>query len=316
MTTKSIRKRKIIIFLFPFLFILIIFWVVYSPLTKPTNTMKEEDHLIGDGFYFNVYTKDTKTEKKDGIFENVNNETVFYASIQNSGKDRKAQIKAYLDYEEIPIQINNSLNKNHNIFLKDGENIAIPFTIPKGLEDGENHKFLISLLVGTDTHESIVKHETTNYAISFDYFIKNSKSPIAEQIKNDYKKIKSVDATYSGLVINNDLNSNEKRVKLPPSEIIKSPNEPFKLAVRLGNLENHEKFLLLVTIDWFQTDINNKRYLLLEVEPNKLGYEEIELVAPEKKGLYEIGALVIPNPENANTFTPLENSYRFTLKVE
>lgn len=317
MKTKNRSKRKIIVSSLIFLLVIISFFILSPLINQKNESMEEEDHLVGgEGFYFNVFTEKTKNEEKNGVFENVNKETIFYASVQNSGKNRQVQLKAYLDYKEIPIQINNDLKTNHDLFLKDGENLAIPFTIPKGLEDNKNHKLLISLLVGTDTHESITKYETTGYAISYDFFLKNSNDMKVAAVNNNYQKTTNIDSTYSGLVINEQFDSNDNRVKLPPSKITKAPEEPFKLAYRLGHIDQAENFLLLVTIGWSQSNINNEKYLLLEVEKEKLGYGVINLIAPKEKGLYEITALVVPNPDKANPFIPLENSYRFTLQVE
>ena len=55
--------------------------------------------------------------------------------------------------------------------------------------------------------------------------------------------------------------------------------------------------------------------MLVDTEASKTAYGTLALTAPSEKGLYEICALVVPDPTKPNDFLPLENAYRFTLNV-
>lgn len=89
----------------------------------------EEWHMIDDGVYFNVYTEDTKGQETTGIFENITSDTVFYASIQNSGQERYVKLACYLNYERVSIEMLNSSYDNDQILLEDKDNITIPFKL-------------------------------------------------------------------------------------------------------------------------------------------------------------------------------------------
>lgn len=83
----------------------------------------------------------------------------------------------------------------------------------------------------------------------------------------------------------------------------------------LGQIGAADSQLLIVTLNYHQTQINNADYLLVDTEASKTAYGTLALTAPSEKGLYEICALVVPDPTKPNDFLPLENAYRFTLNV-
>lgn len=84
---------------------------------------------------------------------------------------------------------------------------------------------------------------------------------------------------------------------------------------RIGQIGAADSQLLIVTLNYHQTQINNADYLLVDTEASKTAYGTLALTAPSEKGLYEICALVVPDPTKPNDFLPLENAYRFTLNV-
>ena len=117
----------------------------------------EEWHMHGDGVYLNVYTEDTKGQETTGCFENVTSDTVFYASIQNSGQERYVKLACYLNYESVSIEMLNSSYDTDQILLKDNTNITIPFKLKGKIDASKNYKLLVSLFLGTNLHESDTK---------------------------------------------------------------------------------------------------------------------------------------------------------------
>lgn len=121
---------------------------------------QEEWHMNGDGVYFNIYTEDTKGQEMTGIFENITSDTVFYASIQNSGQERYVKLACYLNYESVSIEMLNSSYDNDQIFLEDKANITIPFKLKDTIDSDKNYKLLVSLFFGTNLHESDTQYGT------------------------------------------------------------------------------------------------------------------------------------------------------------
>lgn len=272
--------------------------------------------MIGDGVYFNVYTEDTKGQEMDGIFENVTSDTVFYASIQNSGQKRYVKLSCYLNYERVSIEMLNSSYDDDQILLEDKDNITIPFKLKGEIDPDENYKLLVSLFLGTDLHESDTKYETTQHTLSYDYYLKNREdSAISLNLSQD-SSTEFINYDFPGFVLNTDYLSTSDGIKLPPSELKAAPGESFKLAYRIGQIGDAHQQLMLVTIDYQQASINGEKSLVIETEEGHTSFGIITLKAPKSKGKYEICALLVPSPESSNEFTFLENAYRFTLTVE
>ena len=277
---------------------------------------QEEWHMNGDGVYFNVYTEDTKGQEMTGIFENITSDTVFYASIQNSGQERYVKLACYLNYESVSIEMLNSSYDNDQIFLEDKANITIPFKLKDTIDSDKNYKLLVSLFFGTNLHESDTQYQTTEHTLSYDYYLKNSEdSAIRFDVSQD-NSTELINYDFPGFVLNTDYSSASDSVKFPPSEVKAAPGETFQLAYRIGQIGDAHQQLMLVTIDYQQATINGEKSLLIETQEAHTSFGLITLKAPETKGKYEICALLVPNPESSNEFVPLENAYRFTLTVE
>lgn len=111
----------------------------------------EEWHMIDDGVYFNVYTEDTKGQETTGIFENITSDTVFYASIQNSGQERYVKLACYLNYERVSIEMLNSSYDNDQILLEDKDNITIPFKLKGEIDPDKN--YVNEIIEDMDRHQ-------------------------------------------------------------------------------------------------------------------------------------------------------------------
>ena len=290
--------------------------LLYFHGTSDKEVEPEEWHMSDDGVYFNVYTEDTKGQETTGIFENITSDTVFYASIQNSGQERYVKLACYLNYERVSIEMLNSSYDNDQILLEDKDNSTIPFKLKGEIDPDKNYKLLVSLFLGTNLHESDTKYETTQHTLSYDYYLKNREdSAISLNVPQD-SSTELINYDFPGFVLNTDYLSTSDGIKLPPSEVKAAPGESFKLAYRIGQIGDAHQQLMLVTIDYQQANINGERSLMIETEEGHTSFGIITLKAPETKGKYEICSLLVPSPESSNEFTFLENAYRFTLTVE
>ena len=276
----------------------------------------EENHLIGNGVYFNIFTEETRGKVITGIFSEIDSSTVFYAAVQNSGKDRHMQLKGYLNYVECPLEFLNDSYSEDDIYLHDGDNIIIPFRLKTDIESDSNYKLLLSLFWGTDQHEAEMQYRSDQYTMSYDYFINNN--PDSQTV--DLSLPEDKNAQYTGsdfptLVINEDF-ENTDSVALPPYVITVRAGETFELAYKLGHI-TADSTLLLVTIGYEQAVINNSTPALLVKTPEHyLATGRISLTAPLTKGLYEICAVAVPSPTSPNPFVVLEKSIRFSINVQ
>lgn len=314
MNSKFLKKAIITIVAIA-LFTIIIFYFFLLNNRSTSLPQPEEEHLIGDGVYFNIFTEETKGKEITGIFSNVNNDTIFYASIQNSGQDRLTKLTCYINYVQASIEFLDSTYTKEDIHLQDGDNIIIPFKIKTPINSSTNSKMLCSLSLGIDQHESDTKYQTTQHTISYDYLIQNNEATTDVPL-NFFcdKNTNYSSSSFPGIVLNTDF-TNTSDVKLPPYELTVSSGKPFDLSYKLGYISS-DTTLLLITIDYEQAKINNDNTsLLIKTPNNQLASGTISLTAPSSKGKYELCAIAIPSPNSLNAFEPLENSYRFTLNV-
>ena len=313
-----VRRKKLFLMFISIIIMVItlILLLLYFHGKSNEEAEPEEWHMNGDGVYLNVYTKDTKGQETTSSFENITSDTVFYASIQNSGKERYVKLVCYLNYESISIEMLNKSYDTDQILLKDNDNITIPFKLKGKIDSNKNYKLLVSLFLGTNLHESDTKYQTTEHTLSYDYYLKNREdSAINLNISQD-RSSKRIKSDFPGFVLNTDYLSTSDGVKLPPSEVKVTPGETFKLAYRIGQIGDAHQQLMLVTIGYQQANVNGKRSLMIKTEEGHTSFGLITLKAPKLKGKYEICALFVPSPESSNEFTLLENAYRFTLTVE
>lgn len=275
----------------------------------------EENHLIGDGVYFNVFTDKTRGQEITGVFSEIDSDTVFYASIQNAGKPRHMKLKGYLNYVSCPLEFLDESYKQEDIYILDGDNIIIPFVIKSNIDPNTNYKLLLSLFLGTDQHEGTVQYQTTEHTLSYDYFIQND--PRNQTV--DLTLVKDSNAQYTvsefpGIVINDDFEKTDS-VKLPPYKLTVEVGEKFELAYKVGHIKS-DSTLLLVTVNYEQTMLNDgPTTLLIDTPEGFLASGVLSLTAPSAKGEYEICAVAVPSPTMPNDFDLLENSFRFTLDV-
>jgi len=310
---KHITVRRILISILLTVIIIAIPIILYF--YKHHSVVQPEDsHLNGDGVYFNIFTKRTRGKSITGTFKNINHDTILYASIQNIGKNRHMKLTAYLDYHEIPLNILSKKYDSDNIYLKDGDNIIIPFKLNSKISSDENHKLLVSLFWGTDLHESNIQLKTNNYSLSYDFFIQNLQNT-NYHLGIETTPVYFCNYDFPSVMINTDFNKNTPGANEPSSEIKVKANSNINLAYRIGKIKPANNQLLLVTMNYHQTKINNADYLLINTQDSKTAYGTFTIKAPSKKGLYEICAVVVTDPTKPNNFVPLENAYRFTLNV-
>jgi len=133
---------------------------------------------------------------------------------------------------------------------------------------------------------------------------------------------------FHSLMINADLNmpSNTSGARIPNSKWIVEPGQLIEMAFVTNPSgiisEEVEEFLLISMLDWNQVEMNEKPYLLIEVNEseNRMGHHGVfSIRAPYEAGYYEFKSFMVINPRSLNgrtNFFPLETSFRFTIVVE
>lgn len=286
------------------------------------NSSKKTESLVdGKGYYLDVYTRQSKNDVRNGtiLLNNLSDELII--DVQNGVLDREVLIKLFCDYKEIEFKIDNNYVDNYEITLAGQEKRIIPISLKdNGLTIDKLHKLTVSLIASPKKFEKDYNFKSNKYGITLNYDL------ITDKVKNKsynsmhYEKPTHVLKTdqYIELMINSDFK---------PSSILKVPNSSFevekgknfKLAYRIGDFENVNKYLVLVTLNWEQVQIDNKPYKLLEIPSGTMGYGTFEFNAPDRPGLYEFNAYVIADPfgvENINRFMPIPTAFRFTLNVK
>ena len=95
--------------------------------------------------------------------------------------------------------------------------------------------------------------------------------------------------------------------------------ETITLAYRAGNYENASELMVIVLIDWKQSQINDVNSLYIRNKPGYIGYGELNITTPLQAGEYEVTAFVVDSPfslRDFNTFHTHDTAYRFTLTVQ
>lgn len=250
-----------------------------------------------------------------------------YVKFNNNGKDRNFIMNVYYDYKPIKFKIGNKgdYDQSYKFDLDDGYEINLPLYLPADLNMIGTHKLLITFSIGYNIHAKELGQVIRWYGASTiqDIIFEPDIQSFDRQQKFD-KPMGMVDLKYDyTLNQDNDYQILETGIMpLPPVSLTVKPKQEFKLNYNVSYPgEGAGQVLLIATIGFESTYINNKPYLLLEVPENKTVVGEVTLIAPEEPGLYEIISYSISSPyDKINTLNLrdyiIQSSPRFTLEVK
>lgn len=245
----------------------------------------------------------------------------------NNGKDRTFVMNVYYDYKPIQFKIdkNGNYDELHTFDLNDGYEIELPLYLPQDLTMSGAHKLLITFGIGPEIHAKDLNQiidwygSATIQDIVFnpenDEFDNSGKYETPKgSIPLSYNYALNQDYDYS--ILTTEIMPN------PPITLTVKPNEKFKLIYNVSIQEEHtDQVLLLTTIGFRHTLMNDSDYMLLEIPYKSTGSGPVELTAPDKEGLYEIISYQVCSPfEKISGRNILKYdvgwNQRFTLEVK
>lgn len=244
---------------------------------------------------------------------------------KNRGKSGKYMLKVFYDFKEVDFLINGKKQEKSYLFdLKNGKSIDIPFSLNSKIKkDKSMHKLIVAVYASPQKNAKNIKAMTNTYGMTLPYEIRfedfrNVK--LSKDIINGYQiPLDQLNIQYQGLMINNDFEKS-KEVLFPPYAVKAKRGEKIKLAYYSGKYsEDVKDYLIISMIDWKYVQMNDEKYFLLKNNPKKIDYGTFFVKVPDKKGLYEYSAIIIPNPNkklDELSFNPLDTAYRFTIEVE
>jgi hypothetical protein len=242
--------------------------------------------------------------------------------INNSGSDNSFVLLMFLDYKQIPFYFEGKENMVKQFVFKtrDGEETTLPVRFPLDDLNLGSHDLVISILSGPNKHARTFNSSTDFYGVTTRYNIQISK-------ETDFFNLPKIDIpinsfknnTFSGVL----LNQKTKKIDnfyFPPVKVNAKAGEKVNFALRAGGYSDTQEYLSWVMIGWNQISLeNNQDFWYFQVPKSFLGYKQITLIAPEKKGDYEVCAYLVANPWKKISETQnigIDTSYRFTLHVE
>ena len=271
-------------------------------------------------------------ENPEGFFGRMKLETpqdVMTISVGNeSDNSRDFILKLFYNYQEISFRVLGAETyETEFIFsVESGYQADIPFQLNDDLSINEMlSKLTVGLFLAPERFTMNTPDLVWEYGLALNFELSYGVDDRLVLEVEEQEPLKLLDGLqFHGLMINDDFTPTLEAAYHPPNPLIVSPNEQVELAF-LANAtglldESLENFLILAMLDWHQIPLNGQPYLNIAAKSNvNVGqHGRFFIRAPEKPGLYEFAALIIPNPTSKNsidTFFPLEMSFRFTIEV-
>lgn len=275
-----------------------------------------------DAYNSNSYKKiNDKLNKANSLLYITDPDEPITIKFNNNGKERDFVLTIFYDYVQIPFKItaDGIYDNIYTFALDDSYEIELPLFLPKEIDRTGSHKLLISFSIGHNIHAADLEELSDWYGMGSVYDISFDGEADFSNKKIVYNKPSHIDdRTFNMLlvpdagadIINININSLPKMIEV-------KKGKPFHLTYRLST-DNSEKVLFLVTIGFQQTPVDGVEYKLFTFDKNKTAYGDIQLIAPDEVGLYEVIALKILNPFEkiqVGTWCDVKTSVRFTLKV-
>lgn len=309
----------------------------FTEIPQDMITEMSQDFLdLGNGYSLGVESNKTKQMIKNAqvegrILMDVSDDTL-EVSFSNNSDNEHFILKVFYDYEEVSFKIlNDSVDDKFDtsfVFnLEQTKTIEIPIRLSSDIlkENDQSHKLTVGVYVSPEKHAKNVEKMTDFYGMTMDYelFFGESGEIILNKSKSNVLKTFD-DVPFQGVMINQERNISEplESIPFPPYSIKAKKGEEIELTnfVNVFNYlpeEEVENYLILSMLDWKQIKMNGQPYLLLDANEGT-DYGVFSITAPEKAGLYEFVAFIVPNADknkNSDNFFYLDHAYRFTIEV-
>lgn len=189
------------------------------------------------------------------------------------------------------------------------------------IDFNNSHILTVAVLTAPNKHAKKSDLMSNSYGMVLSYELAprdGTRSISTNKICSDPTKY--LELNYQGLMLNLDFDAaNNATTQFPPQNIFAKAGETITLAYRAGNYENASELMVIVLIDWKQSQINDVNSLYIRNKPGYIGYGELNITTPLQAGEYEVTAFVVDSPfslRDFNTFHTHDTAYRFTLTVQ
>lgn len=269
-----------------------------------------------NGYYFDVYSSTSKDTSRNGQIHLKSIDDKLFFEIANSSQERQFAVQVFLDYQQVPFVID---EKEYSTFFVDfdSEETGIyEFAISKDINKDYKHSLLVILTAGSDIITKDIDFDMTDmYSIALNHVLLYKEDALPIPIDKVYENTMISSTQSSGLLLNSDIEGYSRRI--PDKELHVNKNQPFELQYQVGGYTNCDEIIIILTIGFEQSKMNEKSYLLFNTA-GELVQGTLLLTAPKEAGNYEVMAWAVKNPFDIekNEFLPLDSSIRFTLVVE
>lgn len=286
-----------------------------------TETMDGMNYLFKwntNGCYLGLHG----SEEEGDHFIRLNSDGSLYLDIESGGEVyRELGVQIFIDYEQIPIQIDNNIVDVYSI--PTDHNISVNKKIWLGTEIEENSVHKVTIVLANYTDKNIGFEENMDRSLSgdltmFDAILINGNETDIEKLhRTDYEyetPVKIYKEEFDGLFITQDTTGKRKVID---RNIYAKAGDTLELQYHVGSTTQTKDIILIMTLDMEQYDINNQKYIICSNEPSKVHWGKMELCVPKQKGVYEIRAFAVPNPYGTidNKIQVPLGCFRFTLNV-
>lgn len=315
------------------LLIVVIFLIIKLNSSKNTDAEKETDKIkistvpqdsLDLGYGYSLELNSLVIDQESQIYGTIlmdSPQDKLEIHFDNRGNSGKYILKILYDYKEIKFKMSdNKFSNDYTFHLDTGKSLRFPITLDESItKDHNSHKLLVAVYASPEKNADTINAMTNEYGMTLDYEISYTNSNRNFSYTKEYETAeKKIDAEYQGLVVNNNFN-NFKEILYPPYNIKAKKGEKIKLAYNAGKYPEAKDYLIISMIDWKQTEMNGAPYLFIKNDPNYIDYGTFFITAPDKEGLYEYSAVIVPDPykhKNDDHYSSIETGYRFTIEVE
>jgi len=325
--------RKKTFFLALLLLIVVIFLIIHLNLSKNSERREETGNIkisnvpqdsLDLGAGYSLELNSLVIEQESQVYGTIvmdSPQDKLEVHFDNRGNTGNYILKVLYDYEEVDFKIDNkNYQSSYPFHLETGKSIRFPIELASNITaDKHSRKLLVAVYASPEKNASTIEAMTNEYGMTLDYEITFNKSNQSFNSNKEYtspeKKIK---AEYQGLMVNENFN-NFKEILYPPYNLKAKKGEKIKLAYNAGKYPEAKDYLIISMLDWKQTEMNGAPYLFIKNDPNSIDYGTFFIKAPEKEGLYEYSAVIVPDPykhKNDEYYSSIETGYRFTIEVE
>lgn len=250
----------------------------------------------GSGVALGLYNPNGQIETKYHFQVNKNESIKKFISIGNLvKKDRVYKILLFVDYQQATFSVDgNKPMLDYDVKMKAGQTIEIPVEVAPLSEGLHDILFVIVKYPDKKLLDEEFRKQTDLNHLLFQRFSVNvgNKQPAVRNIQFDnLGEFKN--ENLGGVFVSKD--NNYRRWLTQDVGL----NKKLNYYIHVGNTprKENQKFALIVLFDWKQVNITDqKNVLFYNMKKNNSFDLKTHLLVPDRKGVYDLTALLISNP--------------------